>query len=471
MSKLAFNSSIRDEILRFNKKDPVDRIRAVSCLMGYLGDQEMADVLRTYAAQLEFGDNMEAVPAIRRTEKEIDKMIEDRKRHCAGEYLYRMTDDMVMALSSGEVKCGSLSYDTSSFSEEGLYDPDTFGGDGRIPIYNDERNNIPVETLGTGMGHISLPAHVVFDSDHALIARITGKTKQEIADVAHYLSYVVMDPGSEKLSKWDIVSPKDVGNYETASFITGGNAIYEMLKSLELPDKPERLAFSKLLAVSPVARPVAWSKKEEKYMWNDLAALYDDLMNSIKFYHNIAGQFSALGNPQNPILLNQQRAIASLVNRIADNARESLDATTFKNCRNEYMTHIFYQLRILLRYCAVSAAFIPAKKCGDIESLHIYPDTITVLQPDGSKEQVSFLDVVHACEKTISDSADFQTMTQICSLDEDEDVPEYLNKKYEEYLNHQQEFEDILSSVKSGASQHREKFTVKRTENGMYVPV
>ena len=122
--KTEYMYDIHNELMQINKSGAADRARGAAMIMEHYGDKEMADTLRLLSGQLDFDDSGEAGDAIKRTNEKLDKLIEEREKHHASAYISYLTDDMVLALSGGEVTDLCYSSVESSFLRYGLFDPD-----------------------------------------------------------------------------------------------------------------------------------------------------------------------------------------------------------------------------------------------------------------------------------------------------------------------------------------------------------
>lgn len=462
--KMEYRYDIYNELVKINKSSAADRARGAAIVMEHYGDKELADTLRLLSGQLDFEDSSEAGDAIKRTNDKLDKLIEDRENHHAYSYISCLTDDMVLALSGGEVTDVCYSDIKSSFLRHGLFDPDIFGGSGKIPYYDDERKNYYTKEYGTGMGHIQLPCHVVSESSYQTIAYLLGQNKEDIKNLAKYVSVVVTDPGDSDLKVGTILTEKEYVEYagKNVSVDTGGDAIYNMLKALNYSDQPERLAFSVVPVISPLMRPIAYSLKEETYYGDPLNHIYEKIVNLSQRFKRL----QSLGMP--PVISNnERRMIDDAVNELERTISKQKAKKLWKN--NVYDIHDFYQRMIASRNNLVNSAYIPPKKTSEIESLGIYPETIRVMSEDGTYEDVSFKNIIDTCDEVMQQFGEDHTVVIPKGVDPD-NLPADLQAKVDEYEEGYRKMEVVLDSIYEGAKKQREVFTVHLDKTGMYIP-
>ena len=456
--------NIYEELMKINKSNAAERAHGASIIMDHYKDKEMADTLRLLSAQLDFDDCSEANDAIKRTNEKLDKLIKEREQHFASAYIHYLTDDMVLAISGGEVTDLSYSVIESSFLKHGLFDPDIFGGSGKIPYLDDEQNAFPLKEYGTGIGHVELPCHVVAERDYQIIADLLHQKREDIKMLAKYASFVVTDPGDSDLKTGTILTEAEYRSYmdKNVSVSTGGDAIYDMLKALNYSDQPERLAFCILPVMSPVTRPIAYSRKKQVYCCDPLNYLYEKI---IKFSKHII-RLLELSAPD--IILNNEK-------RMLDNAINELQKTVEKQnsrrfCKkNKYAICDYYQRMIVSRQNMVSIVHIPSEKTGEIESLGIYPETIRVRSEDGTYEDVVLSDIINSCDDAMNK---FQQEHAVVIPDgvDPEHLPKKLQKKVDEAEERYHKMEIATDAILDGAQKYRESFMVHIDETGMYIP-
>lgn len=455
---------IHNELMQINKSGAADRARGAAMIMEHYGDKEMADTLRLLSGQLDFDDSGEAGDAIKRTNEKLDKLIEEREKHHASSYISYLTDDMVRALSGGEVTDLCYSSVESSFLRHGLFDPDIFGGSGKIPYFDDEHNKYPIAEYGTGMGHIQLPCHVVLESSYQTIAYLLGQKKEDIKKLAKYVSVVVTDPGDSDLKVGMILTEKEYAEYadKNVSVDIGGDAIYNMLKSLNYSDQPERLVFSVVPVISPTARPIAYSLKEEAYYCDPLNRIYEKIVNLSQRFKRL----QSLGMP--PVISNnERRMIGDAVNELE---RAIAKQNAKRLCKNNvYAIHDFYQRMIVGRCNMVNAVYIPSEKTGEIESLGVYPETIRVQSEDRTYKDVSLSHIIDTCDDVMYQFEKDHTVVIPNGVDPDH-LPADLQAKVDESEEGYHKMEVILDAIFDGSKKQREAFTVRLDVTGMYVP-
>lgn len=456
---------IHNELMQINKSNAADRARGAAMIMEHYGDKEMADTLRLLSGQLDFDDSNEAGDAIKRTNEKLDKLIKEREKHHSSVYISCLTDDMILALSGGEVTDLCYSGVESRFLRHGLFDPDIFGGSGKIPYFDDERHTYSIAEYGTGIGHVKLPCHVVLESNYQIIAHLLGQKKEDIEKLAKYVSVVITDPGDSDLKVGMILTEKEYMNYadKNVSVSIGGDAIYDMLKALNYSDQPERLAFCVLPVASPTTRPIAYSLKEETYYSDPLNRAYEKIINLSQRFMRLQG----LGMPD-IISNNERRMIDDAVNELE---RAIAKQNTKRLCKNNvYAIHDFYQRMIVRRCNMVNAVYIPSQKTGDIESLGVYPETIRVQSEDGVYyKDVSFKNIVDVCDDVMYQFEKDHTIVVPDGVDPDH-LPEDLQAKVDEAEEGYHNMEVTLDAIFDGAKKQREEFMVRLDTTGMYVP-
>lgn len=462
--KTEYMYDIHNELMQINKNNAADRSRGAAMIMEHYGDKEMSDTLRLLSGQLDFDDSSEAKDAIKRTNEKLDRLIKERKEHYSSFYISDLTDDMVLALSSGEVTDLCYSSVESSFLKNGLFDPDIFGGSGKIPYFDDEHRKYSIEEYGTGMGHIQLPCHVVLESNYWIIADLLGQTVKDIKNLAKYVSVVVTNPGISGLKVGTILTEKEYAKYadKYMSVDTGGDAIYNMLKALNYSDKPERMAFSVIPVISPTARPMAYSLKEEIYYCDPLNQIYEKIVNLSQRFKRLQGFgiSSVISN-------NERRMIDSAVNELEKTISKQ---NVKKLCKNNfYAVHNFYQRMIACRRSTVNAVYIPSEKKGEIESLGIYPETIRVKSNAGTYNNVSFKHIIDTCDDAMCLFEKNHTVVIPNDVDPDH-LPADLQAKVNESEEGYHKMKVTLDAIFEGAKTQREVFTVRYDTSGMYVP-
>ncbi len=373
--------------------DPGSRLRAASMIMERCGDEEMSDVLRTLSAQMDFDDNEEACDAIERTRAKLDALIADRQKNRSMSYIRVLRDSEILDISNGEVRATDFDDIQSKFYKNGLFDPDIFGGSGKIPFYDDEHDKMPTKSFGAGVGHIQLPVHVVLESSYLSIAGILGISVDDVKKVAKYSAYMVLDPGKSSLKKYKTLSEKEYVEHKADEGLRvgiGGDAIYEALSGLGLNDEPERLAFSVVPVASPVVRPVAYSKEEDSFYDYPLNRAYKKVI----YASNRRRKVGELGAPE-IILRNESRMLDDAVNSLVEMAHDSILQTHWT--KSNLHSFIFGQLNFIMRNRKFYIRRLTKEelnKTDDIESLGLFPETILLDNGKGKTEDISLQEVL-----------------------------------------------------------------------------
>lgn len=452
------------------RADAGSRLLAASMIMERCGDLEMSDVLRCLAGQMDFDDNEEACAAIRRNWVKLDALIADRKSHRANRYIKVLRDSEILDISNGEVTGNDYDYLRSMFCKNGLFDPDIFGGSGKIPFYDDENDKFVTKTYGTAIGHIQLPIHVVFESDYDIIAYLLQMTLENVSKVAKYECYLVLDQGNSTLKKFDVINEASYKEHVNAGeeFIAdiGGNAIYKALRSLGYADEPERLAFTVVPVPSPIIRPIAYSKAKELYYSFGL----NDRYYSIVTMNNRVKKMMELGLPD-IIIRNESRMLDEAVNKLKKAAQDSFKHTHW--LKSPHHNFMLSQLFLIFRSRDFALRRLTKEelhKTSDIESLNVFPEQIHVLK-DGKKELISLEDVVHHNDNVTRDYKE-NHMTYL-PVDTDKDHPDYETEKLVENADAElSKLENYNEEILVSAMKNREESVVTMDDaTGMYVLV
>ena len=382
--------------------DAGSRLRASSMIMEKCGDKEMSEVLGVLAAQMDFDDNEEASAAIERTRMKLDAMIASRQARGAMNYVKRLMDDEILEISNGEVVESDYDYLDSKFYTKGLFDPDIFGGSGRIPLYDKEGDRIPTKSFGIGLGHIMLPAHCIIESDYQMIANLLGMSADGVHKVAKSCAYLVMEPGKSSLVRFTVLSEKEYNeHYGEEGFVakTGGDAIYEALLSLGYPDHPERLAIQVIPVISPILRPVAYDKDDDVYCSYPLNDAYRAVVNAVRRTNRLA----AIGVPD-VILRNEMRMLDDTVNRLIEDVRACVNNTHWNG--SKFHNFLYAHLRLVLRNRHFGMKRLTEQELGkteDIVSLGVFPETVLFRNANGDMEDIRLRDVIGHNDEFVED--------------------------------------------------------------------
>lgn len=464
-----YDASTYDTIVsEAGNNDSGSRLHAASMIMKRCGDTEMAKTLGILSAQMDFDNNIEACDAINRTRATLDELIRDRRSHCAQTYINHIRDDEVLAMSGGQVTDHDYSDVHSQFLKNGLFDPDIFGGSGKIPYYDDGSDRYDVKDLGNGLGHIELPVHAVLKSDYHTIAGLLHMSDDDVQSIMSYSVYVVLDSGSTDFAVGSLMSEAAYRKHADEDFRvgTGGDAIYELLKNLGYADQPERLAFRMIPVVSPKIRPVNYSRKEKQYYAGNIAGHYDQVITRVTRLNRLMEI-----NAPEVILRNESRVLNEVVNMLV----ECIDEYRRKFARRltDKNVGVFYQLSFVCR--RRNFAFIKpvTEKTGDIESLGIYPEIILKQNDDGTVEPCSLDDIVTYCQDSMQRFEQAHlTEASFCEDEpiEDESTPEEI-AMFEKAEAELSKMSNIIDEIMERAAEQQRKFTVRYdSDMDYYVP-
>lgn len=461
------NSSCAD-VRKLDSGSAADRARAASIIMRYYGDNEMADTLATLSSQLDFGDSGEAADAIGRTQEKLDTLIGEREKRRSADYIHMMTEEQIKNAAGGEVTDFGYSFIKSSYLKGGLFDPDIFGGSGEIPVVNDKSDRYDVSCFGTGMGFITLPCRVVLPSSYHTVAHLLKMAEKDVEKVAKCVSYIVVDPGSSGLAKGQVISDKDYGTHkDSAVLMCGGDALYRMLYDLGYNDCPERLAFDTIPVAAPCVRPMFYCTGTGLFCSHPLNAEYDRVINRARR----VGKLRSLGVPD-IIYRNECRMLSERVESLIDRAAQAAASNrTRKDAAGEgYRIFRISQFSMARMVSVFSARTIKPVKTGEIKSLGIYPETVRVLQGDGTVTGMPLEDVYGRNLDALSDA---RTGNAVAIPDgcDPENLPPELQEEIDRADGLISDMEAVLDEVIDRARKERESFTVKLSENRMYVPL
>ena len=360
--------------------DSGDHAKAVAMIMAAYDDKPMADIMNQLSAQLDFYDDNDTDGAINRTYTAIDTMIKDRQTRHAERYVDKLTDDMIRHMSSGEVTADSYSYIHSQYNEHGLFDPAIFGGSGDIQVCQTEAD-LDFHTFGTKMGHIELPCHVVLKSHYGIIGQLLHLKSEDVSKIVNFAYYV-------NKSDYHLATEKEFrdcgGNM--SEWMTGGDAIYEMLLELNYEDKPERLAFQVVSVISPVSRPMAYLESENIYLMVHINTIYENILNRLARLQKL----ESLGAPD-VIVMNEKRMLNKHVNALAECAQKGVRDLTSRFAKtkgNTKIQHDYCQFLMICRRNILHFYQLPEVPATKIQSLHMFPKQILVEQDDGTTQAI-----------------------------------------------------------------------------------
>ena len=469
MSREVSNDFNFENLKNLAGSDAAGRYSASAIIMEKYGDTEMAETLKLLSAQMDFANEDEASDAINRTQTKLNDLIKARKQRHASGYIKMIQDSDVESMSSGVVT-EPYGFDpfTSSYNKNGLFDPDIFGGEGKIPVMETADSDMPYDMFGNAMGHIELPVHVVRPDDFIIVSCLLSMTTENVESVVGFSRYVVIRSSEPDLYKvGQVLTEKEyqeimAANIDGLEIGMGGDAIYKMLCDLNYPDHPERLAFTKIPVIAPKYRPMAYVKDQDKYTSADLNDAYKDVL--VK--SNRVRKFISMGVPS-IILRNESRILQDTVTQFEKMVSAALSeyAPRIRHCRR-IPVGLLNQLFFAHRHNLLTLPKPVDAKRSEIESLHIYPETVLEMK-DGIKTEISFTEVLESCNDSICDYTSNNTI--MCPADEE--LSEEDQKLADEIAAHHDMMEDILDQVEAGAKEQREKFiVVYDAELGMYKP-
>lgn len=458
--------ALYEELSNIDRNSAAEKYRGAAIIMENYGDQEMADTLRLLSAQMDFDDSTEADDAIKRTMDKLDGLIADRDSHNAFSYISRLTDDMVITKSNGLVTDGDVSVIHSCYLKGGLFDPDIFGGSGRIPVVDDDAKQIPHHTFGNGFGHIELPVHVILESDYSIISNLLSMSLADVEAVAKYRKYVVVKSDNEDFPVNSVVThaQRAACQDDDVEFAIGGDAIYKLLVNLNYADHPERLAFRTLLVAAPDVRPIAFNTTAKRYMVDSLTCIYSDIIKNV---HRLEHMLSL--NVPPVIAYNYSHIIDEQVNKLDRLVKSRFGKYAGGHCRHPYRKHVFDQLWLVSRRNTLSYEEQPVTKTSDIESLNLYPETIRVKE-NGICKDVSLEEIISHNEDVLADYQGEHAVIIPDGMD-----PEHPSKEIQDQIDAAdagfEERSSIADAVYCGAESEREAFTVELdTETNMFKP-
>lgn len=469
-AEAVYVNGVCEDVKKLDMGSAADRARAASIIMRHYGDPEMADTLSTLSGQLDFGDSSEAADAIGRTQTKLDALIKDREARRSSSYIHMLTAEQIKAMAGGEVTDFDYSLIKSRYLENGLFDPDIFGGSGEIPVLKNDSDRCDASTFGTGMGFITFPCHVVLPSSYRTISWLLKMKESDVEKVARYVSYVVVDPGKTELEKGDLLQEKDYQRYkDDALLMTGGDAIHMMLCKLGYADCPERLAFDVIPVAAPCVRLMFYREDTDMFCSHPLNREYDRVINRARRVKKLREM-----NVPDIIDRNECRMLNECVESLMNCIMNTMTSLRKRkdNTNRGYRMFRADQLSMARMMCMFPAKTIKPVKTGDIKSLGLYPEMIKLLQDDGTKTDI---DPEYVYDKNVEVIGQARTDNAVVIPEGyDPDDPENLPPELQEEINRADELinsmEATLDQILDGAKEKREQFTVKLSDNGLYVP-
>ena len=444
-----------------NKQDENSRLAAVSALFRAAGDTEAADAADTLNAVIDFDeDGADCVP---RREKLL-AILKDRKMHYAEEYIRRMSDDEVLETigKDREVKVqADVDYYGSCYEEGGLYDPAIFGGDGRLPVRKDgEQDKV---AFGMNMGYITLPFYCIRHEDIGTAGRILRKQPKEVEDLL-YRSLYLMTKNAGGCKKGDLIPAGKVLSDELQdACITGGDALYTLLKETEYPGHPENLMFRILPVLAPFLRPTAFCMDSMMVLAteteNDYSAILQGCQNISRLRNLKIGEPHVMYDSE---CIKLQTSVEKLYLKISKgedgkNKYRTVWETIWKKGSSGQETQ--QQLKLLYRE-RFGGYHRSADKAGSIRSAGVFPETIKVKTAAGISV-MPFKDVVEANDRILD-----QKLEDAAFPVTEEDAAEGYAPDPEigSYDLMQKDQDDLIRE----AAKKKENFVVEAGEDGLY---
>lgn len=452
-------------------KDPNDEESTVSAaaeLFYAAGDNEAGDALRKFNAVTDFdedGDNTAHERA------ELMKILSVRKTQMAYEYVGRMSDEDVVSIIGKDRRVTEpegIDYYRTMYNKGSFYDPDIFGGDGKLPMTVDDRTSRVY--FGRNMGYIELPFYCINPSDTVAISFLLGISIRDVENIAKGLK-AVMKEDIGKFRKGQIVDAKDIYSLEKSEngfpFFIGGDGLYYLLSELHYPAHPENLCFKILPVLCPALRPASFNRCELKIYSTEIERYYENILRQAKMVETMVNldKTTASGVPY-IIIASEVNKLQSAVSRLYVQDNKGKNTTTawslvWKKGRSGVETQ--KQLMTLYRK-RFSGYTVKDKKTGNIDRLHVFPFTVKVRNDDGTEKTYPFKEIAEENEGIINSQYDE------CIIDDDASDEE--KKRAEEASGLLDKMEDMQKNFCIDAARNRDHFIVKEDpETGMYINV
>lgn len=444
-----------EELLRTDRSDMASRYQGAAIIMEECGDSEIAHTLKIIAAQIVFddSDNSVASEVVNRTKDKLDKMIAERKEHHADQYIQFIRDDEILAVSGGEVMQDPYSELDSSYLKGGLFDPDIFGGSGKIQrIHSNEE--LDFKAFGKGIGHISLPCRVILKKSYRVVANLLGMTVKNVESVAKYTRHIVIKGDEKTFKTGQILTEKEylsMAKNDGIQVGIGADALYEMLVNLNYADHPERLAFKVVPVIAPVFRPMAYLEDEHKFFMDCISKAYSRIVFAVR-------RFNTVSNLQAPDIIVQdtKRRIAEIVDDFDDIIQKhyytEVDHAKSRKPNISYLSH----LSLAMRKRRIGYLFSRDEKTSEIESLGLYPKEIRKMNEDGTSEVVTLKEIVDSCHDTMFEYE--QSHAIILKGEEPDEEEQAESDQVQEHIDR---MDAVLDDILKGSMEKREDFAVR----------
>ena len=451
-----------------SSQDYADKLRAVAILKEREGDTELADTMRLLSAQLDFADRAGDTTEIEKTRARLAELIKERRHATEFSYHGYMTDEDVLACSSGEVTSSHGVDDVHcKFVKGSVCDPSIFGGDGMIPADSEDKKALMAEARRkmASIGHISLPMYCVDESDAFQIGMLLNIPSGRVVEILR--GNLCLDTRNG-----DLISMKerDERIREDASlrgsFLSNGDAIHQMLIDLNLPDHPERHAFKVLPVLNLATRLCVMDPKTFQIKESPIDVLYGRIISS----SNRVRKLAELGAPD-VIMYAERRELQEKVNDLF-NGYEN-ENRSFDGLRKLYVNAVknralyFYREALLtaMRHTLIGSDIPVIRKTVETVSPKALDAEAELL---GENQRIPLLDVLDSLEDAMQECSDRMYDLQHCRGDdfmvdnEDPDAIEY--KHYEKLCD---EYDRRISEVQHAAAEGN-PIVITKDKDGEY---
>lgn len=402
----------RDKILEWQalreSKDKATQLKAASLFADIDGDVELSAFLKQYSDALNAVGSDQAVELIARYREELAKLLAVRRatKHMKFHEMY--SDDDVLEFSAGEVTTPHpVDTDMMEYMDGGIYDPKIFGGQGSIPLFNEE-GTIDPKSVDDSVppiyfGHIELPLHVVTNDNMSDICRLLSlpdETYWKLQMCTLYAAFTGKNEYSFITDKEYLKGKCDGGLDADTTYLTGGDALHRMLADLNCPGHPEKYAF-RILPVAPVyLRRCAIDSKEDRIEMHPLSHLYTKVAL-------IASRIKRLQSLQAPtvIIQNEYRLLTEAVNVLFGTPRhpedDQITKFSLKRFRDRFRQENARRRSIYDLSTAMRQRFLfcyPQKPFGTPNKIEPYAgiaQTANLHKADGTVETVQVRDVLN----------------------------------------------------------------------------
>lgn len=466
-----------EDIYAENRKralqDPQDensRLAAAMVLFHAAGDEEAADAAQTLACKLDF-DEDDGSSTYAPARKKLLGILKDRKDKCADKYINRMSDEEVLEMigESREVtEPGDIDYYASAYVKGGFYDPAIFGGSGTVPVARNGKAD--GSGLGRNMGYMRLPYYCIRKEDIFTAKDILNMSTEETEDLLYRKNCLVLsDAGIHK--KGDIIPKEDaVREQITGRCLTGGNALYQMLKATGYEGHPENLMFKILPVLAPYLRPIAFDADTLSICGDSILRDYKQIAlccSIANFFDKNGDSFSEAADKQAVEL--QKDVEHFFLQKNPEGKGKDKYITIVRRIRMKYPAGAETARQMNMLYRVRFNGYAPSNdKGGEIRSAHIFPDTLQVKEGD-KLVPTSFQEIIHSntdlmnsIENEAADKAIESAMEQ---ADNGKDAVLEYDRETEERLMKMREDSEAMCEA---AARQREQLVVEEGKDGLY---